>query len=68
MFLILCNELKTRVFVKAYRYFEGFSNRHVAAFFERSFLKDVCILRYPHNNWHLFTNRQSMRHFLKIIH
>ena len=36
---------KTLFSVKVYRYFDGFSNRHVARFFE-SVLKEVRILRY----------------------
>ena len=49
MFFILCDNWKTLFFIKVYRYSEGFSNRQVARFFERSVLKEVRILRYLHN-------------------
>ena len=50
MFFLLCGNWKTLVFTKAYRYSEGFSNRNVPAFFQRTFSKEVRFLRYFHNN------------------
>ena len=38
------------IIFQIYRCSEGFSNHHVAAFFERSVLKEVRMLRYLHNN------------------
>ena len=36
--------------MKVYHYSEDFSNRHAAAFFERSVLKEIRVLLYLHNN------------------
>ena len=44
MFFISCNNWKTFFFIQTYRYPEVWCNRHVAAFFETSVLKEVRIL------------------------
>ena len=49
-FFIPYGRWKAPFFIKVYRYSEGFSNRNVVTFFETSFLKEVRILRYVHNN------------------
>ena len=49
MFFILPDNWKTLFFIKVYRYSKGFSNRHIATFFESSALKQVRILRYLHD-------------------
>ena len=46
MFFITCNNWKTLFFTQIYRYSEVSYNHHVAAFFEKSNLKEVGIL-YP---------------------
>ena len=50
MFFILCDNWKTLVFTKVSCPSECFWNYHFAAFFERSTLKEICSLRYFHNN------------------
>ena len=47
---ILCDNWKTFVLKKAYRYPAVFFNHHIVAFFENSILKEVRILCYPQNN------------------
>ena len=49
MFLFFVIKMEDIIF-QIYRYSEGFSKHHVAAFFERSVLKEVRILSYLHNN------------------
>ena len=44
MFFISCDNWKTFFFIQTYRYPEVWCNRHVAAFFETSVLKEVRIL------------------------
>ena len=44
MFFIACDNSKTLFFIQIYFYLEVSYNRHVAAFFETSVLKEVCIL------------------------
>ena len=48
-FFISCDNWKL-FFLKVCCYFEIFFNPHIVAFFETSVLKEVCILRYLHNN------------------
>ena len=50
MFLIPYDYWKALFFIKVYRYTEGFSCRHVVAFFETSVLKEIRVLCYPCNN------------------
>ena len=50
MFFIPYDYWKALFFIKVYRYSEGFSCRHVVAFFETSVLKEIRVLCYPCNN------------------
>ena len=50
MFFALFDNWKTLFFMKVYRCSEGFSNSHSVGDFELSVSKEVCILRYFHNN------------------
>ena len=49
-FFIVCGNWKGLLFAKVYRHSEGFSNRHVAAFFEITFSKEVRILHISTHN------------------
>ena len=54
-FFILCDNWKAIFFIWVYRYSEGFSNRYVAMFFERSVLKEVRVLQYLYNSGTMVT-------------
>ena len=49
---MLCFVLTVRLyfFIKVYRYPEGFCNRRVATFFEKSVLKETHFLRFLYNS------------------
>ena len=67
MFFILCDNWKTLLFIKVHRYSEGFSSRNVAAFFRRSILKEVRILRYLHNTVTVNANTKVQKFTFKLL-
>ena len=67
MLFILCDNWKTLFFMKIYRYSEGFSSRHVATFFKRSVLKEVCILCYLYNTVTAQCQYQSLKIYFLVF-
>ena len=58
-------QMQLAAFIKVCRYIEIFyKESHIAAFFETSVLKEVCIFRYLHNNSTVLTPK--FRNNIKI--